>query len=97
MKKLIVLVIILISLPLFSQEIKIYETNKYGLKSLYPSTIIVKEGNNTYNEYKVNRYGLKKLYPNRTIIVDNDNELPILPNNGSNNSFPIRLITKDSI
>ena len=52
----------------YSDEIKIYDVNKYGIKNISPSEIIQKQ-DNEYNVYSVNQYGVQDISPSRVIEI----------------------------
>lgn len=65
------LILFLLPLSLFCQDIKIYDHNRYGIKYLTPSQSLEKTEKG-FNIYNYNKYGIKDLRPSyRAIEADN--------------------------
>lgn len=63
-----VLITILLAATAHAEEYKIYESNRFGLPSIFPSeTIKVDKARKEIKVYKHNEYGLRDFYPSTTI------------------------------
>ena len=60
--------VILFVLPLLAQELKIYESNKFGFRNISPDNIIENdEFMGRWNIYRLNNFGLREI-----LLLGND-------------------------